>query len=370
MGLQMKAKHRLASTCHYGGTSAGSLPFRILPLQQRTTPTGTWTRCSQRRNGNLGTFTEVDEVVTATSSGRDPEPRARLARESQKDERPAAEIASVRQSSSNGSSLAPDDAGRSTEPLASSRQLEEPGASAVPFTSGNAGWVATLTVTGGVGLLLLGGYVFQDQIKSFLDYFIGAVEQWGPWGYVGYAAVYTSLEVLALPAIPLTMTAGVIFGPVEGTILVSVAATIAATIAFLLARYAARDKVLAWASRNPKFAAIDRAIGRDGLKFVMLLRLSPLLPLAASNYLYGLTSVDLSSYVIGTFFGMLPGTWAYVTTGHVGKAVLTEGEGALPLESWQIVLGLSVTLVALGFVGQLARKAIEEVDDEEQGSGI
>ncbi len=43
------------------------------------------------------------------------------------------------------------------------------------------------------------------------------------------------------------------------------------------------------AYKNQKFAAIDKAIGRDSLKFVTLLRLSPLLPLAASNYLYGLT---------------------------------------------------------------------------------
>lgn len=66
------------------------------------------------------------------------------------------------------------------------------------------------------------------------------------------------LEVLAVPAIPLTMTAGVIFGPWAGTAIVSIAATLAATIAFLLARYAARDRVLAIASKNPKFAAIDR----------------------------------------------------------------------------------------------------------------
>ena len=62
-------------------------------------------------------------------------------------------------------------------------------------------------------------------------------------------------------------------------------------------------QVLAFAKRNKRFAAVDRAISRDGLKFVTLLRLSPLLPLAASNYLYGLTSVDLGSYVLGSWLG-------------------------------------------------------------------
>ena len=46
-----------------------------------------------------------------------------------------------------------------------------------------------------------------------------------------------------MPAVPLTMTAGIVFGPVPGVIVVSGAATAAATIAFLIARYAARDRV-------------------------------------------------------------------------------------------------------------------------------
>ena len=86
-------------------------------------------------------------------------------------------------------------------------------------------------------------YLFKGKIRVFLDYFIQRVDEWGPWGYVAYGVLYTLLEVLALPAIPLTMTSGVLFGIVPGTIVVSGASTAAATIAFLIARYAARDKV-------------------------------------------------------------------------------------------------------------------------------
>ena len=99
-----------------------------------------------------------------------------------------------------------------------------------------------IAFVGGLALVLGVGYLFKGKIRHFLDYFIERVDEWGPWGYVAYGVLYTLLEIVALPAIPLTMTAGVLFGIVPGTILVSGAATAAATIAFLIARYAARDK--------------------------------------------------------------------------------------------------------------------------------
>lgn len=106
----------------------------------------------------------------------------------------------------------------------------------------------------------------KDQIKAFLDLFIHLVDHWGPLGYVAYIVVYAALELLAVPAIPLTMTAGAIFGIVPGTMVVSVAATGAATVAFLISRYVARDRVAVWAESNPKFKAVDRAIGKNGFK--------------------------------------------------------------------------------------------------------
>lgn len=218
---------------------------------------------------------------------------------------------------------------------------------------------------GGLALVLGLGYVFKGKIRHFLDYFIERVDEWGPWGYVAYGVLYTLLEIVALPAIPLTMTAGVLFGIVPGTILVSGAATAAATIAFLIARYAARDKVLQLAQDNPKYKAIDRAIGKESFKVVTLLRLSPLLPLALSNYFYGITSVDLPSYVAGSWLGMLPGTIAYVYAGNYGRALI-DGDGDVGgVKGWQVALGLGITVLAVGYIGKLAQKALADVEQEE-----
>jgi uncharacterized membrane protein YdjX (TVP38/TMEM64 family) len=91
-------------------------------------------------------------------------------------------------------------------------------------------------------------------------------------------------------------------------------------------------QVAAFASKNSKFKAIDAAIGRNGFKVVTLLRMSPLLPLAASSYLYGLTSVDLGSYVLGSWLGMLPGTVAYVAAGK--RKTITVPQKRAPQLSW------------------------------------
>jgi hypothetical protein len=53
-----------------------------------------------------------------------------------------------------------------------------------------------------------------------------------------------------------------------------------------------------------------------------------------------------------------------VLAGHVGKAVLSEGEGSLGVETWQVALALGATAIALGFVGRLAKQAVEEADRE------
>lgn len=82
------------------------------------------------------------------------------------------------------------------------------------------------------------------------------------------------------------------------------------------------------ASDNKQFIAIDKAIKKDGFKFVFLLRLSPLLPFAASNYLYGLTSIGARPYILASWLGMLPGTWAYVSAGSIGRDILSGGSAS------------------------------------------
>ncbi|KAM1861919.1 hypothetical protein TB2_002309 [Malus domestica] len=210
------------------------------------------------------------------------------------------------------------------------------------------------------------GYVYKDQINAFLNQFSTLIEGYGPAGYALFVAVYAGLEIIAIPAIPLTMSAGLLFGPVTGSILVSISGTVAASIAFLIARYFARERILKMVEGNKKFLAIDKAIGENGFRVVTLLRLSPLLPFSLGNYLYGLTSVKFVPYVLGSWLGMLPGTWAYVSAGAFGRAIIQEeSEVGLPGGNGQLLtlgLGLLATALAAAYVTRLAKDAVKDID--------
>ena len=110
----------------------------------------------------------------------------------------------------------------------------------------------------------------------------------------------------------------------------AVAATLGASAAFLVSRYVARGFVERRLAGNERFAAIDRAIGTEGRKIVLLLRLSPVFPFNLLNYALGLTRVRFADYLVASV-GMLPGTLLYVYYGKVaGDVARLAGGAAVP----------------------------------------
>ncbi|MED6106843.1 hypothetical protein PIB30_008230 [Stylosanthes scabra] len=243
----------------------------------------------------------------------------------------------------------------------------EPDSSSSSSSSALTGTLlAGVLLVGAVGGFASVGYFYKDQINSFLTQFSVFIEGYGPAGYALFVAVYAGLEILAIPAIPLTMSAGLLFGSVIGTIIVSISGTVAASVAFLIARYFARERILKLVEGNKKFLAIDKAIGENGFRVVTLLRLSPLLPFSLGNYLYGLTSVKFVPYVLGSWLGMLPGTWAYVSAGAFGRAIIQEETDISVLggnnQLLTLGLGLLATGLAAAYVTRLAKDAIKDIE--------
>lgn len=201
-------------------------------------------------------------------------------------------------------------------------------------------------------------------LRDFNDW----VETLGAAGIFIYGAVYVCATVLLVPGAALTIAAGFLFGVLWGTILVSISSTLGAALAFLIGRFIARDKIEEKARQNPRFQAIDRAIGERGGKLIFLLRLSPLIPFNLSNYFYGLTAVKFWHYVLASWAGMLPGTLLYVYLGAAGKAGLAAASGVETQRGpWEIALfaiGLLATLAVTIWITKIARDALKQREIE------
>lgn len=197
-------------------------------------------------------------------------------------------------------------------------------------------------------------------VADWLRHFQAWIRGIGPIGYVIYALVYAVCVVLFVPASILTLGAGAIFGVVAGTIVVVIGATLGATLAFLLARTVLRRKIERMTANNAKFRALDRAIASEGSKIVLLIRLAPVFPFTYINYAFGLTGIRLLPYVLATFIGIIPGTFAFVYLGSAAASVATERTGLVVK-----IAGAMLALIASIFVGRVAMKAIRRAGVEE-----
>ena len=212
-----------------------------------------------------------------------------------------------------------------------------------------------------------GGFNPQQILVDALEWIKGL----GPVGAIAFIGIYVVATVAFLPGSILTLGAGFIFGVIQGSILVFIGATVGATLAFLVGRYLARDWVARKIEGNQRFAAVDQAVGKEGLKIVMLLRLSPIFPFNVLNYGLGLTGVALKDYIVASV-GMIPGTVMYVYLGSLVSDLATIGAGDAPSNptvTWAIrIIGLLATVAVTLYVTRIARKALAEAVPETEKS--
>jgi uncharacterized membrane protein YdjX (TVP38/TMEM64 family) len=217
-----------------------------------------------------------------------------------------------------------------------------------------------------IGVVIVGAVIGAILVLPVAEWSARAVA-WirgaGAVGVAAYALLYVGATVALLPGAVLTAGAGFAYGPLWGTLLVAPVATIAATCAFLVARTAGRGWVERRVARDLRFAKLRRAVERRGLRLVILVRLSPVLPFNFLNYALGLTGVRLRDYVLGSFVGMLPGTILYVYLGSLVTSVSQLASGDLPGGRARLALygvGLIVSIVLVVVVTRMARRALRD----------
>lgn len=144
--------------------------------------------------------------------------------------------------------------------------------------------------------------------------------------------------VLALPGVTFAIAAGLLFGPVLGTLCCSVATTLGAMLAFVVGRFFLKDSMKPMAMKNKylKKWLFDES-GSNEIFILMITRLVPLFPYNLQNFAYGVTDIKFTTYSICSLIFMLPGTAMYT----VGAAGLADKENRV------LYIGIALLLAAL-----------------------
>lgn len=224
-------------------------------------------------------------------------------------------------------------------------------------------WARLALVLVGLVVLVMVGREAGAYVPRFAEW----VEGLGFWGPLAFMVGYMVATVAFIPGSLLTLAAGAIFGIGFGVVYTFVGASVGAILAFLVSRYLARGAIEKRLEGNERFAAIDGAVAREGLKIVTLLRLSPVFPFNLLNYGLGLTQVRLRDYALACF-GMLPGTLLYVYYGKLAGdvAALAAGtETGRGAGYWTVlIVGLVATLAVTTIVTRIARKSLRQATGE------
>lgn len=221
-------------------------------------------------------------------------------------------------------------------------------------------WLRLGAVLGAVALIIAAGRLLP--VNEWLESVKGYVAGLGPAGPIVYGLFYIAAALAFVPGAAITLAAGALFGVGLGTAVVSVASTASAALAFPLARTLLRSKVEGLAKSSQSFSAIDDAIADGGWKIVGLLRLSPVVPFSALNYLLGLTRVRYVPAVLISWIAMLPGTLLYVYLGAVGTDLAAGAEKGW--KEWTLLgVGLAATLAVTVALTSMARKRMRLQQD-------
>ena len=219
---------------------------------------------------------------------------------------------------------------------------------------GSLGPLAAFTVIGpAVGALVLvasaGSWLPPLQAQG-----LGAV----PWVLVG-TVVLAALGLI--PTHASSLVAGMLFGVLGGSALALLGTAAAALVGHRLVRRLVGERAVERLASSPRSQAVHAELIGRGLArtagLVALLRLSPLMPFAATNLLLASAGVKLRAFLLGTVLGIAPRVMMVAAAG----AGLSELDLDRASDVRLLVLGLIATAIALAVIGHLARRALRRV---------
>lgn len=188
---------------------------------------------------------------------------------------------------------------------------------------------------------------------------------WLPWfaADLGSMLVFLACGAFAtacclLPTHATSLAAGFLFGSGPGAMVAWLVILVAATMGFALWTPIVGERALGAIKDSPRGMAVHRALlGAGFLRaawVIALLRLSPLLPFAATNLLLAAFSVRGTTFLVATVIGITPRAIGVALVG-AGLSDLDWQAGNAP---WSTLLAIAATLLAVVLIGRIARQAL------------
>jgi uncharacterized membrane protein YdjX (TVP38/TMEM64 family) len=224
-------------------------------------------------------------------------------------------------------------------------------------------WIfsAVLILVAGIWSSGLTQYLSLDTLRQHRRVLTELVSLHPVLAACAYMLVYAASTALSLPGgLVLTLAGGFLFGAALGAGLTVFAATCGAVLVFLFARSMAGDKGLE--RFGPKAAALAQNIQRNAWSYLLVLRLVPAFPFFLVNLVPAFAGVNLKTFGLTTFFGIIPGT-AVIALSGAGLGKVLDSGGALTARQIltpEIIAGLVglaiLSLIAIPVKAWLARK--------------
>jgi uncharacterized membrane protein YdjX (TVP38/TMEM64 family) len=190
-------------------------------------------------------------------------------------------------------------------------------------------WPLLLLFAAG-GLVLAMGwqrYLTLEELAENREALRGLIDANMLLSLLAFVALYAGSVALSLPGgAALTVAGGFLFGWLMGGAASVVAATVGASVVFLIARSALSD-VLA-AKAGPWLSRFRQGFQQDAFSYLLFLRLVPAFPFWLVNLAPGLLGVNFTTYLITTFIGIIPGTFAFALAGEGLDSIIAAQQSA------------------------------------------
>ena len=198
---------------------------------------------------------------------------------------------------------------------------------------------------------------FQNLLETQIDFFTT------PLGVIAFILLYIFWVNIFLPGSWLSMFGGLLYGSFLGSLYVFLGASLGAILTFFLGRTFLRRWFQKRLSSFPKLELVERSLSNQGIKFVVLTRLSPIFPFGILNIAYSFSNIKTSDFLIG-LLAILPGTFLYCSLGSLASNIYKFDEiitGGDQFYSFCLTsIGFFATLLLVLMISSIARRSLQD----------